>query len=230
MIFRPLPMMTLFTLAALVVLVLFGNWQWSRYTGKMAARGAEPEWANLSGVLLPETGRYVYAYFDGQSAWRGVFAVETADSLVYVPQTLIIEVNPPEAPPGLAFPDPFQIALRGVWRDPQPRGAFTPREEAGSGVFYVLDPNRLAETLAPEDAARVLPRLFEPETLLLLKEDGTGPVLNPVLRAGGDDRLPPERHFGYALTWWGLALALVGVYAVYHYQRGRLGLRRKDGA
>jgi len=41
------------------------------------------------------------------------------------------------------------------------------------------------------------------------------------------DPLPPERHFGYALTWWGLAAALFVIYWVFHASRGRLSLRGK---
>ena len=30
-------------------------------------------------------------------------------------------------------------------------------------------------------------------------------------------------HLGYAITWYGIACALIGVYAAFHHQRGRLG-------
>ena len=45
---------------------------------------------------------------------------------------------------------------------------------------------------------------------------------------GGLPRFPgyrvdiPNNHLQYALTWFGLALTLVGVYLVYHVQNGRL--------
>ena len=45
---------------------------------------------------------------------------------------------------------------------------------------------------------------------------------NPFAQPGGSDVLPPERHLGYALTWWGLAGALVGVYLAFHARQGRL--------
>ena len=32
----------------------------------------------------------------------------------------------------------------------------------------------------------------------------------------------PNNHLQYALTWFGLALTLVGVYLVYHVKNGRL--------
>ena len=47
-------------------------------------------------------------------------------------------------------------------------------------------------------------------------------TLNPYAFAKPIDPLPPERHFGYALTWWGMALGLIGVYVALHRARGRL--------
>ena len=45
---------------------------------------------------------------------------------------------------------------------------------------------------------------------------------NPYATLTGRDPLPPERHFGYALTWWGMALGLIGVYIAFHRSQGRL--------
>ncbi|MGA0181704.1 MAG: SURF1 family cytochrome oxidase biogenesis protein [Candidatus Puniceispirillaceae bacterium] len=33
-------------------------------------------------------------------------------------------------------------------------------------------------------------------------------------------------HLSYALTWYGIALALIGVYIAFHYQAGRLQFKR----
>jgi surfeit locus 1 family protein len=35
----------------------------------------------------------------------------------------------------------------------------------------------------------------------------------------------PNDHLQYAITWFGLALALFVVYLAYHHSKGRLGLR-----
>ena len=37
-------------------------------------------------------------------------------------------------------------------------------------------------------------------------------------------------HLSYAMTWYGIALALIGVYFAFHYQAGRLqfGRRQED--
>jgi surfeit locus 1 family protein len=36
---------------------------------------------------------------------------------------------------------------------------------------------------------------------------------------------PPAKHLGYALTWFGLAAALIGVFLALHIARGRLRWR-----
>jgi cytochrome oxidase assembly protein ShyY1 len=36
------------------------------------------------------------------------------------------------------------------------------------------------------------------------------------------DRTPPETHYGYAITWFGMAIVFVVIYAVFHARAGRL--------
>ena len=48
---------------------------------------------------------------------------------------------------------------------------------------------------------------------------------NPFALAPGADALPPERHMGYAITWYGLALVLIVIYFAYHGSVGRLVLK-----
>ena len=95
-------------------------------------------------------------------------------------------------------------------------------------MFYVLDPATYASLLPTELAARVRPDVFEPEVIRFVSENGPYLIDNPYARLRLDDELPPQRHFGYAITWWGLAIALIGVYLAFHYQKGRLRFRNED--
>jgi surfeit locus 1 family protein len=36
----------------------------------------------------------------------------------------------------------------------------------------------------------------------------------------------PNNHLSYAMTWFGLAIGLLGVYLAYHVSRGRLAWKR----
>ena len=98
-------------------------------------------------------------------------------------------------------------------------------DDPAAGLFYSFDPVELAKTLPADLAAKVGPRVFEPETLLRTDGAMPEPVVNPFAQPQLNERLPPERHFGYALTWWGLAIGLIGVYLALHHQRGRLRFR-----
>lgn len=80
MMFRPLPVMTVLSIICFSILIMFGNWQWARYGEKMAQKGVAPDWAKLAGTTLPGTERTVYAYADGDAAWRQVTAFETAEA------------------------------------------------------------------------------------------------------------------------------------------------------
>jgi cytochrome oxidase assembly protein ShyY1 len=35
-------------------------------------------------------------------------------------------------------------------------------------------------------------------------------------------RTPPATHYGYAITWFGMAIVFVVIYAVFHARAGRL--------
>jgi len=222
MTFKPYPLLTLFTAASFVILIMFGNWQWSRYHEKMALADVAPEWTVVSGTLLPGTVRQVYSLAGGDAAWRDVVLVETADGAAFVAQTLHYGMD---APALVLVTGPQFFSARGVWHEPGGRNAFSTEDDPAAGLFYAFDPVELAKTLPPGLAARVVPRVFEPETLL--RTDGAlpEPVVNPFAQPQLSERLPPERHFGYAITWWGLAIGLIGVYLALHHQRGRLRLR-----
>lgn len=223
--FRPLPVMTFMSAVSFVILILFGNWQWARYQSKQAGVESQIEWTELSGTPLPDTRRIVYAYANGQSAWRTVLAYDTVDGVAFVPLTIAYDVNPPDT---VVLPEPLPGLIRGIWRTPRGAGPFDARDKPAERIYYTHDPQRLAAGLPAVLADRVLPRIFEPE-YLIAGAPSAAPVRNPMTEPEDTQRLPPERHLGYALTWWGLAAALFGVYLAFHHQRGRLRFRQETG-
>lgn len=225
MMFRPLPVMTVLSVICFAILIMFGNWQWARYEQKMSMKGVEPEWAEITGKILPGTELLVYAYADGDAAWRQVTGFETEGGILFLPRTISYAIDPPSV---VTATDAETLTLRGLWHPPQRRNAFTTPDAPEEGVYYTLDPETLAASLPADVAARVIPRVFEPESLMRTDYPAPQAVPNPLLMPGDSARLPPERHFGYAITWWGLAMALIGVYLAFHHQRGRLRFRREN--
>lgn len=222
MTFKPYPVLTLLTAVSVMILIMFGNWQWRRYEEKMALAGAEPEWATVSGTLLPGTVRQVYSLAGGSAAWRDVVLVETDEGAAFVAQTLHYGMD---APAPTLISEPQFFSARGIWHEAGQRNTFSTKDDPEAGLFYAFDPVTLAASLPEALAENVLPRVFEPETLLRTDGAAPQPVVNPFAQPQENERLPPERHFGYALTWWGLAIGLIGVYLALHHQRGRLRFR-----
>lgn len=223
MTFRPYPLLTLLSAVSVVILIQLGIWQWNRFGEKKAKLEAEPEYATVVGTLLPGTIRQVYSLTDGKAAWRDVALVETEQGAVFIPQTIHYDIDPPLASVAAA---PQFYSSRGLWHDPKGRNAFSSEDKPEAGLFYALDPATLAASLPDDLSGRVEARVFEPETLLRTDGPAPVPVDNPFLRPELADPLPAERHFGYAITWWGLAIALIGVYLALHHQRGRLRFRK----
>jgi surfeit locus 1 family protein len=101
----------------------------------------------------------------------------------------------------LSTPPSGDIAITGAMRWPERRGWFTPQDRAN--VFFVRDQAAIA---AAKGWGRVAPFYVEQES---------------PMPAGGWPRpgklVPnlPNNHLQYVVTWYGLALVLLGVFAAY---------------
>ncbi|MEZ5998951.1 MAG: SURF1 family cytochrome oxidase biogenesis protein [Hyphomonas sp.] len=228
--FRPLPVMTVLTLISLGILIWLGNWQYGRFLQKMALDKQEPDWVVLDGTIVPDTEMRVYFYADGQAGWMRIVGVDTGDRIVFAPVELAEQIEP-VAPCEADACAAGRFAARGMFKPPYRRNAFTAPDDVQGRLFYALDPAEFAKALPDDLAARIAPEVFEPETITIISETGTVSVGdNPYARLRLDDALPPQRHFGYAITWWGLAMALIGVYLAFHHQKGRLRFRKERGS
>ncbi len=99
------------------------------------------------------------------------------------------------------------VMVSGLLRMPEAAYWFTPKNDPARAAWYVRDP---AEIAAAFGLSRVAP--------FLIDADATP---NPGgLPQGGETRLVfPNNHLGYALTWFGLAAALAGVFSVFAWQQ-----------
>lgn len=116
------------------------------------------------------------------------------------------------------------VEVTGILHQPEQPGWFTPDNDPETGAWYWLDLPALAESMG-------LPAVA-PLVLYAEAERSAAPADGSV-GADPDDgadaaRLPvpgvltvdiPNNHLNYALTWYGLALCLVGVYVAYHLRR-----------
>ncbi|HMI95679.1 MAG TPA: SURF1 family protein [Micropepsaceae bacterium] len=233
--FRPMLIPTLWFLPGLALLVGLGIWQIERLHEKEAliatvqagisappvpladalARGAaNAEWRHVrvTGHFLHDKEIYVFS-----RGPKGAVGVDIVTPLVlkdggtvlidrgFVPEALH------ESKTRQAAQVTGEVSLTGVLRLSQQPGLFTPAPNTDTRLWFVKDVPSMAKT-----AGVIVPSL-------IIEADATpNPGGWPL---GGQTRVEfANDHLQYAVTWFGLALALSGVYLFYHRSRGRLGI------
>ena len=218
------------TLAGVVLLTGLGLWQLRRLAWKeeliaaaesrahAAPAPAPPasEWLGLRGAdyeyrRVETQGIYDYSHqelvFRSLEAAKGRYA--GVGYLVMTPMLLpggeSIIVNRgfvPEAMKSAAENGPRGATkVVGLMRASESRNLFTPADEPARGVFYTGDVEAMAMAM----------RLGAHAPFLIDAEAGPDP-----LPEGGETRLHfPNNHLSYALTWFGMAAALAGVFAAF---------------
>jgi surfeit locus 1 family protein len=233
--FRPLLVPTLWFLPGLALLVGLGVWQIQRLHEKEAliasveaglsapplplgdalAQGpASAEWRHVrvTGHFLHDKELYVFA-----RGPMGAVGVDIVTPLVmedggtvlidrgFVPEALH------ESSTRQAAQVTGDLSLTGVLRLSQQPGLFTPAPNTNTRLWFVKDVPSMANALGLTVPALVIEADATPNP-------GGWPL-------GGQTRVEfPNDHLQYAVTWFGLALALMGVYLFYHRSRGRLSI------
>jgi len=112
------------------------------------------------------------------------------------------------ARPAVNVSDLRPVEVVGVLRAPEAGNPFSPANDPAANRWYVRDVPAMANALSSD----------APAPLVLMAETSS----NPEWQALEPAPLPaeiPNRHLEYALTWFGLAAALVGVYAAMLWRR-----------
>ena len=98
------------------------------------------------------------------------------------------------------------VTVSGLARWTEDRNLFTPADDPATDNWFTRD---IGEIAAAEHLTRVAP--------FIIDADASAPGGLP---QGGETILSfPNNHFQYALTWFGLAIGLVGVYATMVWRR-----------
>jgi surfeit locus 1 family protein len=108
-----------------------------------------------------------------------------------------------------------EVSVGGLIRKPGIRGSFEPDADQARNIWYWRDLAGMTASLPATDQARVLP--FFVDAIAEPENPGGWPK-------GGVTRLEiPNRHLEYALTWFGLAVTLIAVFAAFAWTRLRSG-------
>ena len=227
MTFRPMPILTVLSVISLGILILLGNWQYGRYAEKIAnptveeqVQTSEPVEVQID-VSHPGNAQQVYGFADSEPIWRRYVPGRLVGS--EEPVLVMIEATGgPNAVPAKVSDFPQTIAFDGIVSDkPASTSGFGAQEQDDADIWYTFKPDQMAQRLGLNET----PRFVEPVIMTVRNAadlSQSRQTLNPYAFADPIDPLPPERHFGYALTWWGMALALIGVYVALHRLQGRL--------
>lgn len=232
--FRPLLIPTLWFVPGLVLLVGLGMWQVQRLHEKEAliasieagtkappipladaiGEGADAaEWHHVQvmGHFLHNKEAYIFA--QGLMGAVGVHIVtplaeDNGDTVLidrgFVPEALH---DPKTRAAGQVE---GEVSVTGVLRLAQMPGMFTPSPDLKTRLWFVKDVPSMAAALG----LNVPPVIVEADAT---PNPGGWPL-------GGQTNVDvPNDHLQYAVTWFGLALALTGVYLLYHRSKGRLG-------
>nr|WP_246736230.1 SURF1 family protein [Enterovirga sp. DB1703] len=100
-----------------------------------------------------------------------------------------------------------EVTVTGLLRNPERRGWFVPANDPVRDEWFVRS---IAEMASARGLSRVAPFYVDADAT---PNPGGWP-------RGGQTRIRlPNDHLGYALTWFGLALTLVGVFAAFAWRR-----------
>lgn len=111
-----------------------------------------------------------------------------------------------------------EVTLTGLMREPESRNLFTPADDPARNQWFTRDPAAIAAFHHLEDVA--------PFTV----DEDAGSMPGGLPQGGETVLVIPNNHLSYALTWFGLAAALLGVFAAYAWgrMRGRAAIAPPD--
>jgi surfeit locus 1 family protein len=238
---RSLLWLGLFALPAFAGLIALGFWQLDRLAWKEAliaevsARVAAPpveappeaDWARIAPgdyeyrhVRLG--GTYEFAHqalvFRALDQPRGRFSgpgyliltpLRLADGAHVIVNRGFVPADQKERFAAESGEGPANVAVTGLMRASEPRTWFTPADDAARGEWFTRDPGAIAAALK---LMRAAPFTIDADTSGIAGD----------LPQGGETILAfPNNHLGYAFTWFGMALALAGVFCAYAATRLR---------
>jgi surfeit locus 1 family protein len=228
------------TLVALVILLSLGVWQLERRAWKETliaqiearAHGAPgaivpeaqwPEWradddafrrVRVSGVFLHDREVLVHGLAAQQrgAPAQGYYVftpLRLADGAVVFVNRGFVPSELKDAKGRAAGETPDAAEVTGLVRVPEARGMFVPANDPAREEWFVRDPAQMA-------SARGLDRVAP----FTIDADAT-PNAGGWPKGGQTNLAVPNNHLQYALTWFGLALTLVGVFGTWAWGRVR---------
>ncbi|MGU9961545.1 MAG: SURF1 family protein [Candidatus Puniceispirillales bacterium WSBS_2018_MAG_OTU23] len=234
MTFRPALWMSLAAIPALMLLVYLGTWQLTRMYWKetlindftsraMAAPIAPPpetlaqdsryQRLSVNGVWMHDAEvQLIGRTFEGTAGYHVITPLRLDDGRILLLNRGWVsqDYRRPAARPSTLITG--EVAVDAILRLPRQKGYFVPENNLEADDWFTLT---IADIAAHHQLGDSLITAYTADVL-----QPPGPYVLPI---GADIEINiPNDHWNYALTWYGLGLALIGVYASWHIQAGRL--------
>ena len=244
MTFRPFLWLTVVALPALVTLLWLGTWQLQRLEWKNdlissfeARSSAAPITLPLAASVTDEmefrhlqlvgefdhenevflTGRT----YEGNAGFHIVTPFLLTDGrTILINRGWVSESyrDPAKRPFSLVA---GEQTISAILRFPGQKGYFVPENDPKAGFWFTIIPAEITAYLG----------LATAETTIYADALRTSDVVTLPIAAKTELNLR-NSHLSYAFTWYGIAMALIGVYVAFHHQAGRLtfGAAKKDNS
>lgn len=225
------------TIISLVILLMLGNWQMRRMVWKetlietvqqrlklepityaalkkraLAGRDVRYQPVKVTGEFVHEAERHYFLPFEGKVGWHVLTPLKTTSGdVVIVDRGFVPDRLKDQSLRGDGLPA-GQVTVTGLARLFEEQRLFTPENDVSDNKWYWRDGPGLYHSLPADMSAMPLPFMIDA---------GTKATSGAWPRAGVTRVAFSQKHFGYALTWYGLALTLVGVFAAFAYMRLR---------
>jgi surfeit locus 1 family protein len=230
--FRPYLGVTIAALIATAILIGLGVWQLQRLQWKLGLiaevnghMAAPPVALDDLLKMNPDAAQYRRIALSGRfdnAKEAYVFTTDTNGAPVYhvltpfrVDDGRVLLVDRGYVPndkrnPAARMSLDGEAHLVGVWRVPDAPGTFTPMPDIAHRIWYARDLRGIA---AADHIQLAAPVVIEADA-----------APNPGGWPKGGQTVVSFRneHLSYAVTWFGLAAGLIGVYLAYHMSKGRL--------
>ena len=232
--FRPLLWPTVATLPALIILLMLGTWQVQRLEWKnqlihdfetratadavglpVGSIAPDMEFRRLSLTGSFDHDREIFMTgrtYEGNAGFHIVTPFTLTDGrIILINRGWVSESYRDKTKRTFSLIE-GETTVTAILRFPATKGYFVPENEPENGFWFTLVPKQIVSHLGLQGKA---------ETAIYAAALRTSDTIELPIAARTETNLR-NSHLGYALTWYGIACALIGVYAAFHHQRGRL--------
>jgi len=234
MTFRPYPGLTIACAILFAILCGLGTWQLERLQWKLAlidtvnahmaaapvsldqilamkSDDAQYRRVTLNGHFDHAREAYVFTTDAGAAVYHVLTPFRTDDGKVLMVDRGEVPKEKLDPATRAASNSADEVQVTGVWRAPDAPGAFTPPPDLPHRIWYARD---LAAIAATDRLTLSAPVVIEADAT---PNPGGWP------RGGQTVVSFRNQHLSYAVTWFGLAIVLLGIWFSYHISKGRIG-------